>query len=483
MLLKRIVPLLILTLIIMISLNTGCDKLVTEKITIIEAGHPIAEFDLDSGSVDTGCAPHTVSFIDKSVGPYDQLTWNFGDGESSTDTTPTHTYDSAGYFTVTLSIKDTETNGVDSEVKKRFVYVGASNAAFTVDNDSTCYETEIIFTPQIISKLKTYNWDFGDGSTSTDSTPVHSYDSSGTYWAHLSVTDYCGPKVDSLLITVAECPTIAIIADTTFGCVPLTVEFEDTSFTRENRTPIDSGKIWNFGNGETAVSGSIHTIEYDDPGVYTVKVTVSSSDGADYIGGTTVDSIIDFITVFDTLNANIGVLGSSETCKSRYQPFYVHFENLTTGYFDSLLWIFGDGDSSTTENPIHGYDTTGVFSVKLVAYSDNSDHCGSDSTIESNLVKVYGPLYDSTTYFSTRFDSVSTVAPIQAYYTFVDTSLGMIADWHWDFNDTIISDLSDSVEHAFTIDETVPISLSIENGCDSITVYDTLIVDTTGLTK
>ena len=89
MLLKRIVPLLILTLIIMISINTGCDKLVTEKITIIEAGHPIAEFDLDTGSVDTGCAPHTVSFVDKSIGSYDELTWSFGDGDFSSDSTPT----------------------------------------------------------------------------------------------------------------------------------------------------------------------------------------------------------------------------------------------------------------------------------------------------------------------------------------------------------------------------------------------------------
>ncbi len=211
-----------------------------------------------------------------------------------------------------------------------------------------------------------------------------------------------------------------------------------------------------------------------------MKMTIKSNDGVNYIGGTTVDSIIDLITVYDAPEASISVIGSTEACKSRYQPFNVHFENLTTGHYDSLLWTFGDGDSSTVENPIHGYDTTGIFSVKLITYSEL---CGIDSTTNNNLITVYGPLYDSTTYFSIRFDSISTDDPIQAYYTFVDTSKGMIADWHWDFNDTVISDLSDSLEHAFIIDDTIPISLTIENGCDSITVFDTLVVDTTGLTK
>ncbi|MFQ5584642.1 MAG: PKD domain-containing protein [Calditrichia bacterium] len=89
---KRILLLLLICLSLLALVQTGCDELITEQIFTTIAGHPTADFDLDTSSSDVGCIPHTVSFIDLSDGPRDGWLWDFGDDSISTDTNPTHTY-------------------------------------------------------------------------------------------------------------------------------------------------------------------------------------------------------------------------------------------------------------------------------------------------------------------------------------------------------------------------------------------------------
>ena len=129
----------------------GCDTLVTEITEITTAGHPTAEFGLDTNSVDSGCVPLTVTFIDKSSGPHNEWSWYFGDGDSSNDTNPTHTYDSAGTYTVTLFIRNyegiDEEPGVDNEVKNRFIIVGTTINSFTASPTVGCQGMEVTFAP------------------------------------------------------------------------------------------------------------------------------------------------------------------------------------------------------------------------------------------------------------------------------------------------------------------------------------------------
>lgn len=468
MLFKRLIPLIILSGLLFVTIQIGCDKLVTEKVFITEAGHPTANFDLAEGLADTGCAPYTVTFTDESIGPYDKWFWNFGDGDSALIAEPTHTYDTAGLYTVSLTIKNTETNGTDTEIKKRYIYIGSSNASFDIDNDSTCAGIELTFTPQILNSIRTYNWNFGDAGTSTDSIPTHTYSSPGFYWVHLIANDYCGSKEDSFLVAVAECPTVVIKADTIIGCAQFIVIFNDSSYTGDSTTLNGGSRVWDFGNGQSALGVSSDTITYDTAGIYTVKLSIKSNNGATYIGGTTIDSVLEFITVLEELQTKIGVLSDVTACKSQYQPFRVHFTDSTTGNYDSLFWDFGDSSSSTAISPIHEYNDPGRYSVKLVAYSE---HCGADSIGRSNMITLYDILNDSSTYFSTLLDSIDAS---YAYYSFADTSKGLIDSWEWDFGDTAGVETTKTVKHAFDLDADFTISLTVTNGCNSAAV-DTLI--------
>jgi PKD repeat protein len=466
---KRPLLLVILSVVLFIILQSGCDKLVTEKILITEAGHPIADFDLDSGFADTGCAPYTVAFTDESVGPYNRWLWKFGDGDSSLVDEPTHTYDTAGLYTVSLTIRNTEIIGFDTETKKRYIYIGSSNASFAVENDSSCAGIEVTFTPQIINTSKTYSWTFGDNKVSSDSIATNVYDSAGFYWVHLTTTDYCGTKVDSALVAVAECPTIVIKADTTIGCAPFDVIFNDSSYTGDSTTLNLGSRIWIFGNGESVSGVESDTIRYDTAGVYTVRLTIKSNDGSTYIGGTSVDSVFEFITVYKKPEPHIGLLSDPTGCKSQYQPFRVHFTDSTVGDYDSLLWVFGDDDSSRAISPIHEYNDPGKYSVTLTAYSE---HCSDAITTRNNFILLYDILHDSSTYFSTVFDSLSTDLAL-AYYTFADTSKGLIDSREWDFGDGTDVETDQTVWHSFDRSLDFDISLTVTNGCNSV------IVDTT----
>ncbi len=134
-----------------------------------------------------------VSFSDSSTGPNSfTYEWNFGDdSDISTEQNPTHTYAEEGVYTVELTVTDTVTGDVDST--EQSVRVGSlPTAAFstsisdldaTFTNDSTGGIGEL-----------SYSWNFGDGNSSTEENPSHTYSSGGSYTITLTVTDSTGEE-------------------------------------------------------------------------------------------------------------------------------------------------------------------------------------------------------------------------------------------------------------------------------------------------
>ncbi|MEE8577600.1 MAG: PKD domain-containing protein, partial [candidate division Zixibacteria bacterium] len=214
MTIKRLVLLFLLSALLTIAIQIGCDDLITEQITVTEAGHPFANFDISSSSPSNGicCTPCTVIFRDSSDGPRQIYIWTFGDGDSLQETLledpnnyepPTHIYDSPGIYTVSLRIIDTVLDGEDLEIKKRFIYVGATTAGFQASADSACPGGEITFTPDEESDLITYEWNFGDGSDSSlEMIPTHIFADTGTFTVVLTATDTCSTGIDSMVIFI-----------------------------------------------------------------------------------------------------------------------------------------------------------------------------------------------------------------------------------------------------------------------------------------
>lgn len=462
----RLLFLLIIVISLIFVFQTGCDELITEQIFITEAGHPTAEFNVDN---DSGCAPLTVKFSDLSNGPRDQYIWNYGDGVVDTFfdsvSTPTHTYDIAGTYTVILTIKDSDTDGNDVEVKTRFIIVDQSIAGFSALPDSGCSGIEVTFTPANYGGISSWLWDFGDGNSSTDSTPVHVYDSLGIFDVTLSITGDCGSTVltDTGLIKITNCPTVFFTADSSSGCVPFTTTFHDASIPGAGETITQGSQQWNFGNGQIADNPQNPTVTYSNPGQYTVRLSVGST------GGTATDSIVDFITVHDSTAAIFSVVGNSKGCKSDFQQFQVKFISTSTGSIDSLVWDFGDSIilNTTDTEVVHAYINTGIFDVYLNVYSP----CGNDDTLMTNLVVLSDSLFDSTTSFTITPPTGDT----STIFSFVDQSSGIINSLTWNFGDGLL-DAGSSVTHSYDSIGTYEVQLTINNSCGSAIAVDTIIV-------
>ncbi|AEH60073.1 S-layer-related duplication domain protein [Methanosalsum zhilinae DSM 4017] len=162
---------------------------------------PVAAF---TANPTRGVAPLTVTFTDQSEYAVNYL-WDFGDGTTSTDPSPTHTYEEIGTYTVTLTV----TNDVGEDSAERTITVTEEEilepvAAFTAQPQEGEAPLTVTFTDQSEHAVS-YQWDFGDGTTSTDASPTHTYEEAGEYTVTLTVENEIG-ETDSAqrTITVQE---------------------------------------------------------------------------------------------------------------------------------------------------------------------------------------------------------------------------------------------------------------------------------------
>jgi len=150
----------------------------------------------------SGKAPLTVHFIDGSVGRIKSRLWNFGDGTTSDSKNPTHTY-KAGTYTVTLIVTGAGGTNVCSEPHYITVYA-APKANFSAAPTSGKAPLQVSFTDESTGLITSRLWHFGDGTTSTEESPDHTYSKPGTYNAKLTVTGPGGSSTKTLSIRVTK---------------------------------------------------------------------------------------------------------------------------------------------------------------------------------------------------------------------------------------------------------------------------------------
>jgi PKD repeat protein len=157
-----------------------------------------------SASPTSGDAPLTVNFTDQSTGEITSWAWDFGDG--STSKNPSHTYQTAGTYTVSLEV--TGPGGSDTEIKTGYVIVGEPEvitAEFSATPTSGNVPLEVQFTDQSTGEITSWVWDFGNGGTSSEQNPSHTYEAAGTYTVSFEVTGPGGSdtetKTDYITVT------------------------------------------------------------------------------------------------------------------------------------------------------------------------------------------------------------------------------------------------------------------------------------------
>ena len=155
----------------------------------VEAQAPTPNF---TSSIQAGCSPIIVNFTDQSTGGPNQWLWNFGNGNTSTLQNPTATYFTPGTYTVTLTV----TNAAGSNTLTRTGYITVyepPTVNFNASSTTGCFPKSVQFTDMSTAGMGntnvTWQWDFGNGSTSTQQNPVALYTSAGSFTVTLKVTN------------------------------------------------------------------------------------------------------------------------------------------------------------------------------------------------------------------------------------------------------------------------------------------------------
>jgi PKD repeat protein len=210
-----------------------------------------------------------ANFVDAST---DALTWqwSFGDGTGGTTRNPIHTYASAGAYTATLTVANTAGSDTAAEV----VTIAAGQppkSAFTFKANGL----QVNFADASTGNPATWNWSFGDGSSSTLPNPLHVYPAYGNYTVVLQVANGNGSNSSSQIVTLtAPAPPVASFTATA-NPNNQQVNFVDTSAGNPTNW------TWDFGDHTAPVSGvqnPLHT--YAAAGTYTVTLTASNASGS-----------------------------------------------------------------------------------------------------------------------------------------------------------------------------------------------------------
>jgi PKD repeat protein len=228
--------------------------------------------------------PLTVNFVDLSIGNGEDMPnnwfWSFGDGATSTEQNPVHTYEEEGTYEVCLTINTDDSTCVDTHCQPvevidwndlceaQFYYYPAYDSLPSGSN-------AIQFIDISFGNPTAWDWDFGDGNTSTEQNPIHIYADTGFYNVCLSISN---PE-DSCFST--HCEVIYIMNDTIYDCLAwfdytiqegLQVDFNGMATNISDEAEF----TWDFGDGTTGVGQNIsHT--YEENGLYPVIMTFTDS--------------------------------------------------------------------------------------------------------------------------------------------------------------------------------------------------------------
>jgi gliding motility-associated-like protein len=165
----------------------------------------------------TGCAPFTANFNNTSLGGQTFL-WSFGDGNTSTESSPQHIYTQPGTYRVKLLVTDPNTCNVTDSTAATIIIAGIPTASFTAAPQPPVENTPITFTPNVSPDVVEYRWYFGDGDsliTRVGGPVQHEYNSTGTFTACLVVANAAG-CTDTVCAPVETLVRIAVDVPTAF---------------------------------------------------------------------------------------------------------------------------------------------------------------------------------------------------------------------------------------------------------------------------
>lgn len=409
---------------------------------------PSAAFTME---VDAEYAPVTVRFSAPADSDITYYSWDFGDGSTSNEKNPAHTFRFAGEFGVSLTVggpSGSSSFGRQVTVRQREAPV----VRFDISPAAGEAPLEIRFSISARGEVTSYRWNFGDGHSSSAREPQHTYREAGAYDVEVVAEGPGGQSRYTRQIVISEAqaqptattmptasieepppPVASFSAEPRSGAAPLAVSFTNTS------TDADIGYVWDYeSDGHSDSSERDPTAVFAAPGTYTVLLVASGSGGS--------DSTSAEIKVYPP--PPTAAFSVSET--SGRAPLTVGFVNETTGEVLAYEWDFqGDGEVDSLEaSPIFIYETAGIYLAQLRAIGSNA---ASETSAE---ITVSEPIAPPTAHFIVAVEDLRVA--------FTSTATGEDLDYSWDFGDGSISTEKDPV-HVYLTEGSYTVVHSVSN--------------------
>jgi PKD repeat protein len=351
--------------------------------------------------------------------------WDFGDGNISTELNTTHTYAQDGTYNVTLVVTDSE-GATDTETTTATIADTEPTADFSATTTSGLKPLTVNFSDSSTSYdgITAWEWDFGDGYTSTEQNPTHEYATEGIYTVSLTVYEADGDsdteaKVDYIIVTRENQPPVSDPNGPYTGTEGAAILFSGSGSYDPDGSIVSYVWDFGFGDGNTG-TGESPAYTYAQNGIYNVTLVVTDNEGATDTSTTTA-------TIVDT-EPRADFAG---TPTSGLKPLTVDFADSSTSYdgITAWVWDFGDGNTSTEQNPTHVYATEGIFTVSFTVYEADGD---SDTEMKVDYINVTRENQPPVSYPNGPYTGTEGVALLFSASGSYDPD-GSIISFAWDF--------------------------------------------------
>ncbi len=428
----------------------GCSNVVSAQVQV----YPLVTAAFVADTV--GCSPFDPHFVNVSIGATTFL-WTFGDGSGSALQNITHTYYNQGLNDVTFTptLVATSSFGCSDTTSLNILVHPAPIAQFTPSTLAGCTPLPITFADQSVGATS-MAWQFGDGAflNGAPGDVTHTYINSATvpqfHDAQLIATSAFG-CMDTVIHQIQIYPPVtALFNAPTEGCSPFTVNLADQS--------TGAGQsVWDMGDGTALVGANVtHTYVNNTTAdqQHTIILIATSAFGCS-------DTLMQPITIHPMPIAGFSATPSTQ----QFPSATVAITNTTSAGPWNYAWDFGDGVTSTVQDPItHTYGTWGQFTITLiVSASICSDTITQQITIDPPL---------PTASFIGQGEGC---APLTVHFT--NTSL-LAQSYQWNFGDGGTS-AADDPTYIYNIPGTYTVSMtatSVGGGVSTAVNVDSIIV-------
>ena len=412
-----------------------CVRYICKTFTVTPPCTLVVDFSWTS----TATNPLVVAFQNLStpLAPTDSITWTFGDGTSSHDVSPTHTYTTGGSYNVCLTVKKNNPGTTAPCIRYICKTVGVTtpcNLVVDFSWNSTATNPLVVAFQNLsvpLAATDSITWTFGDGTSSHDVSPTHTYTMGGSYNVCLIVKKNnnsgaapCIRYICKTVVVANPCNLVVDFSWTATATNPLMLEFHNLS---TPLAPTDSIK-WTFGDGGTSMDvNPIHT--YANPGTYSVCLVVKKNNNPP---GTT--PCIRYICKTVIVQAPCTLVANFSWLVATTNSQNIHFTNTSSAASstDSIRWTFGDGTSSNVYSPDHTYAQPGTYNVCLRMQKRGPNGTLTNCVSEICKTVVVQASCNFQASWTSHPDSVNTRKIYFTNTTIIPTATGMAT---WTFGD------------------------------------------------